>query len=114
MGSDKRIIKDKIHKLNVDEVEPKVKQREMLKSKLVDFDIRKKATENTLGKLKPMGVSPSAAASSSSAGRFELKARAIAKAMPRLKPIQEDEEEMKTIIKPAKQHLTYLELSNDP
>ena len=85
-----------------------------------------------------MQPSASAAASSSGAGRFKLKAKAKpkaksratnkdivyvqqpgsekhrrVKAAPRLKPIQEDEEE-RIIIKPAKQHLSFLDLNNDP
>ena len=35
------------------------------------------------------------------------------KAASRLKPIQEDEEEIRTIIKPARKHLPYLHLNND-
>ena len=35
------------------------------------------------------------------------------KAASRLKPIQEDEEEIRTIIKPARNHLPYLDLNND-
>jgi hypothetical protein len=51
--------------------------------------------------------------SASGAGKFKLKPRA--KAKTRLKPIkEEDEEEIRTVIKPAKQHLSYLDLNNDP
>ena len=68
-----------------------------------------------------MQPSASAAASSSGAGRFKLRAKAKSKAKsrptrkaaPRLKPIQEDEEE-RIIIKPAKQHLSSLDMNNDP
>ena len=42
-----------------------------------------------------------------------------AKAKPKLKTIkegknEEDEEELRTVIKPAKQHLSWLDLNNDP
>ena len=55
--------------------------------------------------------SSSAAASSSGAGKFKLKPRA--KAKTRLKPIKEDEEIIE-LIKPAKNHLSYIDLNNDP
>ena len=68
--------------------------------------------EKRLAELRPTAVSSSsAAASSSGAGKFKLKPRAKAKS--RLKPIMEDEEE-RVIVKPSKQHLTYLDLNNDP
>ena len=111
LGSDKNRIKDEIHKSNL-ALEKEVKQREMLRTKLVKTDIQKKTAEKKLDKLRPTGTSSSsAAASSSGAGKFKLKARA--KAIPRLKPLKEDEEE-RVIIKPSKQHLTYLDLNNDP
>ena len=89
LGIDKKRIKDEIHKLNLT-MEKEVKQREMLRTKVVKTDIQKRTTEKKLCTLKPTGVSSSAAASSSGAGKFKLKAKA--KAIPRLKPITEDEE----------------------
>ena len=35
------------------------------------------------------------------------------KAVSRLKPIQEEEEELRTVIKPARNHLPYLDMMND-
>ena len=109
MPSDKKRATDEIHRLGLI-IEQGVKNQELLKTKLTKFNIDRKVIEKKLAKLSPQGVS-SAAASSSGAGRFKLKTRA--KAKPRLKPIMEDEEE-RVIIKPAKQHLSYLDLNNDP
>ena len=105
-----------------------VKKQELLKTKLVKFNIERKVNEKKLAKLIPQGAS-----SPSGAGRFTLKAKPqpqpqpqpqpVAtgsgkhrrqKAVSRLKPIQEDEEEIRTVIKPAKNNLSYIDLNNDP
>ena len=90
-------------------IEQDVKDQERLKSKLTKFNIDRKVIEKKLAKLMPQGASSSASASG--AGRFKLKPRAKAKA--RLKPIMEDEEEIRTVIKPARNHLPYLDMMND-
>ena len=94
-------------------LQDETKRREEFRTKLVKTDIERKTMEKRLAELRPTAVSSSsAAASSSGAGKFKLKPRAKAKS--RLKPIMEDEEETRTIIKPSKQHLTFLDLNNDP
>ena len=57
--------------------------------------------------------SSAAAASSSGAGRYKGRGRPRAKTASRLKPMNEDEEVVE-LIKPAKNHLSYLDLNNDP
>ena len=111
MPRDKKRATEEIHRLELI-ITQGVKNQEMLKSKLVKFNIDRKVIEKKLAKLKPQGASSPAAASASGAGRFKLKTRAKAKA--RLKPIMEDEEEIRTVIKPARNHLPYLDLNNDP
>jgi hypothetical protein len=123
LGSDKRVIKAKIHRLHLD-IEKAVKRREMLKSKVVKFEIQKKVQQKKLDELKPAGASSSsaaaaassssaAAASSSGAGKYKGRGRPKAKTASRLKPIKEDEEVVE-LIKPARNHLPYLDLNNDP
>ena len=56
--------------------------------------------------------SSAAAASSSGAGKYKIRGRPRAKPASRLKPIKEDEEVVE-LIKPAKNHLSYLDLNND-
>ena len=95
----------------------------MLKSKVVKFEIQKKVQQKKLDELKPAGASssPAAAAASSSsaaassstgAGKYKIRGRPRAKTASRLKPIKEDEEVVE-LIKPAKNHLSYLDLNND-
>ena len=115
MPIDKKRATDEIHRLGW-LIEQGVRKQELLKTKLAKFNIERKVIEKKLAKLIQQGGSSSAAASSSGAGRFKLKTRAKAKpkAIPRLNPIMEDKEERITIIKPAKQHLTYIDAFNNP
>ena len=54
--------------------------------------------------------SSAAAASSSGAGKYKIRGSPRAKTASRLKPIKEDEEVVE-LIKPAKNHLSYIDLT---
>ena len=64
--------------------------------------------------LRPeLAKASSSSSSSKGSGKFKPKAKAKPKAKPRLKPIKEDDEIVE-LIKPAKNHLSYIDLNNDP
>ena len=70
-----------------------------------------KAIINT--RLRELKAQPGTPPKTPKKGKGFIRATTKAKAKSRLKPIQEDEEE-RIIIKPAKQHLTYIDAFNNP